>query len=145
MSELFKVKQECENYLINIMQVDAEISNTYTMFFSSTADGINRSELLEKYKRLIKRRGELDEDVAVIQDYFSHIIADIENNKTSWIDRMKYRKQIKKMKEKIKYELKVVPDETEVMIHSDTPAVEKAIENAMKSGGEKQGGKLEVK
>ena len=134
MSELMKVKQECEKYLLNIMQVDAEISNTYTKFFASTVEGVDRYELLDKFESLVEKRKELDSEVAVVQAYFSHIVSDIESNKMGRLDRWFYNRKMKKMIKKLKGETVIFDEESVEATHPEvSPAVDIAIENAMKT------------
>jgi hypothetical protein len=137
MSELMKVKQECEKYLLNIMQVDAEISNTYTKFFASTVEGVDRYELLDKFESLVEKRKELDSEVAVVQAYFSHIVSDIESNKMGRLDKWFYNRKMKKMIKKLKGETVIFDEEIlEETLPDVSPAVDLAIENAMKEANE---------
>jgi hypothetical protein len=116
------------------MQVDAEISNTYTKFFASTVEGVDRYELLDKFESLVEKRKELDSEVAVVQAYFSHIVSDIESNKMGRLDRWFYNRKMKKMIKKLKGETVIFDEESVEATHPEvSPAVDIAIENAMKT------------
>jgi len=107
MSEIFMVKKECEKYIMDIINIDTEMVRVYTIFFSSTADGIDRNALLAQYKNLINERKQLEIKAGAIIGYFSDIIKDMTANFLTFIDKFNLQMKVKKMEAKLKDEAKV--------------------------------------